>query len=168
MPKSAGQAGITTSQCFANVLERLLPGMNFRFLAFNWSELSKGDLSLLTTLAGIIIVFLVLIILTMVISLLGKRGASAANKAEKIPEPKKVPSFSPIQPVKADPPISKSVQASEDDTLIAVIAAAVHAFGESVGQTLAVKSVQRASARKPKDGRSAWAAAGVRENTRPF
>ncbi len=53
-----------------------------------------------------------------------------------------------------------------DDDLIAVIAAAVCALGESAGQKLAVKSVRQVNARR--QGRSVWAAAGVYENTRPF
>ena len=140
--------------------------MNFRFLAFNWSELSKGDLSVLTTLAGLIIVFAVLIVLTLVISLLNKMGASSNKPNKQVQEPK-APASAPKPPVQTAPPVSKSVQTTEDDSLIAVIAAAVHAFGESIGQKLAVKSVQRAASRKVKDGRSAWANAGIRENTRP-
>ena len=142
--------------------------MNFRFLAFNWSELSKGDLSVLTTLAGLIIVFAVLIVLTLVISLLNKVGAAASNKPDKQVQEPKAPDSAPKPPVQTAPPVSKSVQTTEDDSLIAVIAAAVHAFGESIGQKLAVKSVQRAASHNVKDGRSAWANAGVRENTRPF
>lgn len=142
--------------------------MNFRFLAFNWQDLSKGDLSVLTTLAGLIIVFGVLIILTLVISLLNKMGAASKNKPSKQDVEPKAPVSTPKPPVQTAPPVSKSVAAEEDGSLIAVIAAAVYAFGESIGQTLAIKSVQRASAQKSKTGRSAWASAGVRENTRPF
>ncbi|HOP09996.1 MAG TPA: OadG family protein [Oscillospiraceae bacterium] len=139
--------------------------MNFWFLAFNWSEMSKGELSLLTTLTGLIIVFAILIILTLVISLFGKIGAASAAKPGKKTD--KAADSNPKPPVKTAPPVSKSVQTTEDDSLIAVIAAAVHAFGESVGQKLAIKSVQRVP-RKSKDGRSAWANAGVRDNTRSF
>jgi len=139
--------------------------MNFMFLAFAWSEMSKGDLSLLTTMTGIIIVFSILIILTLVISLFGKIGSASGTKGDKTAN--KTAESGPKPPVKTAPPVSKSIQTAEDDSLIAVIAAAVHAFGESVGQKLAIKSVQRAP-RKSKDGRSAWATAGVRDNTRSF
>ena len=143
--------------------------MNFRFLAFNWSELSKGDLSVLTTLAGLIIVFAVLILLTLVISLLNKMGAASKNKSDKHDIEPSAPVATSKPPVQTAPPTGKFVAAEEEDgTLIAVIAAAVYAFGDSIGQTLAIKSVQRTSSQKGSDRRSAWANAGVRENTRPF
>jgi len=126
--------------------------------------MSKGDLSLLTTMTGLIIVFSILIILTLVISLFGKIGASSGNKQNKTT--KKASDSGQKPPAQTDPPVSKAVQAAEDDSLIAVIAAAVHAFGESVGQKLSVKSVR--ASRRTKDGRSAWASAGVHENTRSF
>lgn len=143
------------------------PDMNL-FLAFNWSELSKGDLSVLTTLAGLIIVFAVLILLTLVISLLNKMGAASKNKSDKHDIEPSVPVSTPQPSVQTAPPTGKFVAAEEDESLIAVIAAAVYAFGESIGQTLAIKSVQRVSSQKGRDRRSAWANAGVRENTRPF
>ncbi len=142
--------------------------MNFRFLAFNWQDLSKGDLSVLTTLAGLIIVFAILILLTLVISLLNKMGAASKNKSDKLDNEPSAPVSTPQPSVQTAPPVGKFIAAEEDESLIAVIAAAVYAFGESIGQTLAIKSVQRAPAQKNKTGRSAWANAGVRENTRPF
>lgn len=142
--------------------------MNFRFLAFTWSELSKGDLAVLTTLAGLIIVFSVLILLTLVISLLNKIGSASNDKPSKPDHEPSSPASTPKPPVQTSPPVSKIVAADEDESLIAVIAAAVYAFGQSIGQTLAIKSVQRIPSQKSRDGRSAWANAGVRENTRPF
>lgn len=67
------------------------------------------------------------------------------------------------EPAVESAPISSAAPAAGDDDLIAVIAAAVYAFGESTGKTLAVRSIRRA-----KDRRPVWASTGVYENTRPF
>ncbi|HNX15407.1 MAG TPA: hypothetical protein PK854_11125 [Oscillospiraceae bacterium] len=68
------------------------------------------------------------------------------------------------EPAVESAPVSPIVSAAgEGDELIAVIAAAVYAFGESTGKTLAIRSVRRIQDRRP-----VWASAGVYENTRPF
>ena len=47
--------------------------------------------------------------------------------------------------------------------MVAVIAAAIAAMGAASGKRLALRSVRTA-----KGSRSAWASAGIADNTRPF
>jgi len=121
-------------------------------------KISLAD-TMLVTVTGISIVFFVLILLVFVMYLFGKAaspgGKKTAKKAEKTVAAEQKPS--------SPPPVAPSVPAGEDEgELIAVIAAAVQALGEATGKRYAVRGI------RPSGARSAWAAAGIYENTRPF
>lgn len=112
-------------------------------------------------LAGFIVVFTVLILLILIVTLYSKIVTSVQKAGEKKKEKKKVivkaeviePSPAPAVPEKDDDEIPGEI--------IAVIAAAVDAmYGETPHK---IRSV-----RKSRSSRSAWAKAGVLENTRPF
>ncbi len=120
-------------------------------------KISLAD-TMLVTVTGISIVFFVLILLVFIMYLFGKAASSGgkktAKKAEKTVAAEQKPS---------SPKVVLSVPAGEDEgELIAVIAAAVQALGESTGKRYAVRGI------RPSLTRSAWAAAGIYENTRPF
>lgn len=128
----------------------------------------KTQIAISTTLTGIAIVFGVLILLTFIISLFGKVMQAVNNrgekkKAKKEAEPVKVEAEPDTVAVIKAPPAATS---ADDDELLAVIAAAVYAYGQSSGKQYAVKSVRRAE--RGRNGRSAWAAAGVSDNVRTF
>ena len=117
-------------------------------------QISLSD-TMLVTVTGIAIVFTVLIVLVAVMSLFGKVVSSSSKK------PEKVAKETPDKPVVKAPSLPVA-QNEDEDEIIAVIAAAVVAFSQSAGKQYAVRSIRRSS------GRSAWASAGVYENTRPF
>lgn len=120
-------------------------------------KISLAD-TMLVTVTGIAIVFIVLILLVFVMYLFGKIATSGGKKGVKQQEKP-----NPAQQITAPPPAATSNLADgEDDELIAVIAAAVQAIGEGSGKRYAVRSI------RPALSRSAWASAGIYENTRPF
>lgn len=118
--------------------------MNFYLAA---SSLIRSELALLTVSPYVFVGIGVLAVLLLAFAFKNKKSNSAEPAIESVT-------------------ISSAAPAAGDDDLIAVIAAAVYAFGESAGQKLTVKSIRQVTARK--EGRSVWASAGVYENTRPF
>lgn len=118
-----------------------------------------GDAGM-TVLIGVVVVFAVLILLTaifkafgMTFELLGKRKSTP--KAEK-PTPPAAPKAAPVAPV------APVVDDGISEEVVAAIMAAVSCMAPQ-GTTYRVRSIGRV-----KGERSAWAAAGVAEATRPF
>ena len=115
-----------------------------------------------TVVTGLVVVFLILILLVIILWAMGKvmnikKKPKESQKAETAP----TPAFVPV-PI---PPAAAEEEYDEDDSeIIAVIAAAVAAYGEAEGKQYKIASVRR----KEKAVRSSWGAAGVAENTRPF
>lgn len=115
------------------------------------------------TLTGILVVFLILAILIFFFWLLGtlfkavdkskkkKQEAAAAAKAQEV-----------VQKVVEEPAVEE-IDEVDDGELIAVISAAIAAYTDDEGFT--IKSVRK---HEGKRARSAWSAAGITENTRPF
>ncbi len=106
------------------------------------------------------VVFLILILLVIVLWALGKvmnikpkPKKAAQSEAQKAAVPAPVPV-----------PVPEVVEDEDEDEIIAVIAAAIAAYGESEGKQYRIASVKR----KEKAVRSNWGAAGIAENTRPF
>ena len=128
----------------------------------------KGIESAKVILTGFVVVFAVLLLLILIIKLYGliiekAQGAAENRKKKKLKESSEVPktSSAPVQPAKV---IAKapSVDSGISDEVVAVISAAVSTmYGSSQG--VRVKSIKKSDT-----GRSAWANAGVLENTRPF
>ena len=122
------------------------------------------DMMWSTLVTGLVVVFLILILLVIVLWALGKimnikRKPKAASKVE--------PQQAAVSvPVPVPTPMPEDIQDVEEDDseIIAVIAAAIAAYGESEGKQYRIASVKR----KEKAVRSNWSAAGIAENTRPF
>ena len=114
------------------------------------------------TLTGVLVVFVILAILIFFFMLLGAIFKSIDNNKKKKAEAKTAEASKASENVKA---VVEEVSADEasDDELIAVISAAVAAYTDGEGFT--IKSVRK---REGKRARSAWSAAGITENTRPF
>ncbi len=116
----------------------------------------------MTVVIGISVVLATLLVLTAIFYLFG-------FVMDKINQPKKSKTAAPAKaeaPVKATPTAPAKapvVQSGIPGEVVAAIAAAV-AMMAPEGKRYAVKSVSR----KDAGGRSAWAAAGVADNTRPF
>lgn len=108
-------------------------------------------------LTGVAIVFGMLILFVLIFSMFGlfsKKG-DTAPKAEK-KAPVKV-----AQPAVVAAP---APTASEDDDIIAVIAAAVYSMYEGTGKKAIIRSIKPAA----NVGRSAWATAGIMNNIKSF
>lgn len=105
---------------------------------------------------GLVVVFAVLLLLTFVFWLFGKivGGGNENPSAPAIPKPVK----------KAPAPVPQPVTDGVPDEVVAVIAAAVAAMSDGTTQ-YAIRRIRPASVGAT---RSAWAAAGLADNTRPF
>lgn len=115
-----------------------------------------------TVVTGLVVVFIILILLVIILWVLGKVmnikiKPKESEKAAAAPAPAAVP-----VPAPANAPEEEYEE--DDGEIIAVIAAAVAAYGEAEGKQYKIASVRR----KEKAVRSSWGAAGVAENTRPF
>lgn len=108
-------------------------------------------------ITGLTVVFLGLIILILFVWAFGKiftrkKSEPAQTKPAAVPKPAA--------------PVAQKPKADENqDEVIAVIAAAVAAMGESEGKNYKLKSVK---AVKNKPSRSAWSMAGIQNDTTPF
>ncbi len=105
-------------------------------------------------ISGLVIVFVALILLIIAVWLMGKvfnavKASPPKGKTPAAPEPKKASS-----PAVQD-------HSSNEDEVIAVIAAAVAAIAEESGTQLKIKSIKRVRT-------NAWAYAAANESTRSF
>lgn len=120
-------------------------------------------------LTGFVVVFAVLLLLILIIKLYStivqKAQQSGKKKKEKvkIKIKEEIPSVS--TPAAAPAVSTLSVQSAQDgvtDEVVAVISAAVATMYGSSGKAR-IKSIKKSDT-----GRSAWANAGILDNTRPF
>ncbi len=136
--------------------------MNTIKLAIDVSKLTTGELSAITTISGLVIVFAMLLLLVFMICIFGWISKAAKKEVSKEigkPEQKKEKKAQkPTQSVQ-----SPVVLSNDDEEIIAVISAAVAMMYEGAGKTAIVRSIRPAAS-----SRSAWAAAGVRDNVRAF
>lgn len=141
--------------------------MNFSNLAVlaNTAELSlaeKGIASAKVVLTGFVVVFSVLVLLIFIIKLYGSivtiAQQSGKKKKKVVEKQKDLPTS--LRPVKAvSVPVTKDGVSEE---VVAVISAAVAAMYGSP-EKARIKSIKKSNV-----GRSAWANAGLLDNTRPF
>lgn len=113
------------------------------------------------TLTGILVVFLILAILIFFFWLLGTIFKAVDKSKKNKQEAAKAQAQESVQ--KATPVVEETVPEENDDELIAVISAAIAAYSDDEGFT--IKSVRKHDGKR---ARSAWSAAGISENTRPF
>ncbi len=118
------------------------------------------QLSITVLLAGLVIVFVMLVLLTYLI-----KGYSAAVKSflpkNGIPNKVEVPTaVQMIQPV--SPTVEKTASDGISEEVVAAISAAVYTMYGMEGAK--ITSIRRTA----QPARSAWATAGLLENTRPF
>lgn len=117
-------------------------------------------------LTGFVVVFAMLFLLILIIKLYSaiiagaqKTADKKMRKKEKILEPLKGEAIQPPKAAYITPP---TVEDGIPEEVVAVIAAAVAASTAPSAKTR-IKSIKKANG-----GRSAWANAGVLDNTRPF
>ena len=122
------------------------------------------DLMWSTLITGLVVVFLILLILVAILWGMGKLLNIKIKK-----KPKAAQAAAPAAPIKVAP-APAPVEAEEeyydedDSEIIAVIAAAIAAYGEAEGKQYRIASVRK----RDRSQRSSWSAAGISENTRPF
>lgn len=119
-----------------------------------------------TVVTGLVVVFLILILLVIILWALGKVmniQRKPKIKAAEAPAPAFVPVPVPM-PTDVAAAAAEEEYEEDDSEIIAVIAAAIAAYGEAEGKQYKIASVKR----KEKALRSSWGAAGIAENTRPF
>lgn len=119
------------------------------------------DMMWSTLVTGITVVFLILILLVFILWAMGK-VLNMKKKPRYTPAKAAVPVQAAPMPVVSEPEIEEYDE--DDGEIIAVIAAAIAAYGEADGKQYRIASVKR----KEKSLRSNWSAAGISENTRPF
>lgn len=115
-------------------------------------------------ITGITVVFIGLVLLVVILLLFGLISKAKRKSADKKAELKNTgktadTSISKVEPVKPTLEIEDNIE----EEIVAVITAAIAHMSEKSGKRLALKSIKTA---KPQ--RTAWAAAGLMDNTRPF
>ena len=121
------------------------------------------DIMWSTLITGLIVVFLILVILVAFLWAMGKLLNLNIKKKPKAAKAAPTPAPAPAPAAPAPMPVEE--YADEDDSeIIAVIAAAIAAYGERDGKQYRIASVKR----QDRSQRSSWSAAGISENTRPF
>lgn len=141
--------------------------MNFSDIAFlaKTAELSlaeKGIASAKVVLTGFVVVFAVLVLLIFIIKVYGgivTKVQQTGKKKKKLVEEQTAVSV-PAKPVAAAP--APVVQDGVSEEVVAVISAAVATMYGSP-EKARIKSIKKSGG-----GRSAWANAGLLDNTRPF
>lgn len=139
--------------------------MNFSDFAVlaNTAELSlaeKGIASAKVVLTGFVVVFAVLILLIFIIKIYGGIVTKAQQSGKKKVVEKEKATPVPAKPVSSVP--APAVQDGVNEEVVAVISAAVATMYGSP-EKARIKSIKKSSG-----GRSAWANAGLLDNTRPF
>lgn len=126
----------------------------------------KGIASAKVILTGFVVVFAVLILLILIIKLYStivqKAQQGGKKKKEKIKVKEDTPSVSAPAAAPVAASLAPSVQDGVTDEVVAVISAAVATMYGSSGKAR-IKSIKKSNS-----GRSAWANAGILDNTRPF
>lgn len=139
-----------------------------QIVAADLSFADKGIASAKVILTGFVVVFAVLFLLIGVIKfysfLIGKAQDASGNRKKKEEIPPRTVNAESVTP-KAAVPVSVAQMPSAEEGIpqevIAVISAAVASmYGKA--DRAKIKSIKKAG------GRSAWANAGVLDNTRPF
>lgn len=126
----------------------------------------KGIASAKVILTGFVVVFAVLILLILIIKLYStivqKAQQGGKKKKEKIKVKEDTPSVSAPAAAPVAASLAPSVQDGVTDEVVVVISAAVATMYGSSGKAR-IKSIKKSNS-----GRSAWANAGILDNTRPF
>ena len=126
------------------------------------------DLMWSTLITGLVVVFLILVILVAILWGMGKLLNLKIQKKPKAAKAAPAPAPAPAPTAPAPAPVQTAETEEdfdEDDSeIIAVIAAAIAAYGEAEGKEYRIASVRKRDVPR----RSNWSAAGISENTRPF
>jgi len=126
-------------------------------VAGNWGLIGS------TVVTGIVIVFLILAILIFFLWAMGKIFQGIENSKRKKAE-QKAAQVTETAPAPVVQPEIEEVYEDDDDEIIAVISAAIAAYGEAEGKQYRICGIKK----REKSQRSGWSAAGIAENMRSF
>lgn len=129
-------------------------------VAGNWGLIGS------TVVSGMVIVFAILGILIFFLWALGKIFQSIDNSNKKKAE-QKAAETAASAPVPSSAPSDEVYEEDfedDDDEIIAVISAAIAAYGEAEGKQYKIMGVKK----REKSQRPSWGAAGISENMRGF
>lgn len=122
----------------------------------------KGIASAKVVLTGFIVVFAMLILLIFIIKIYGAIVQKAQGAGKKSKEKKAETVAETPAPVAAVPVAPAQTDGVSDEVVAVISAAVATMYGSS--DKARIKSIKKSS----DGGRSAWARAGVLDNTRPF
>ncbi len=144
-------------------------GLSMSGGAVNWEgglRAAGWGAALTVVLVGLLVVFFVLLLLVLAVTLFGKIGEAAHNRAAR-PRAKTVSSVPPAAAAPAFKPAASPAPVPAPsgipNEVVAAIMAAISCMTAGSGKSYRIKRI-----RKTADPRSLWSAAGVQENTRPF
>lgn len=128
-------------------------------VAGNWGLIGS------TVVTGIVIVFLILAILIFFLWAMGKifQGIENSKKKKKEQQSAQV-APTPVPVVQSVADTIDEEYEEDDDEIIAVISAAIAAYGEAEGKQYRICGVKK----REKSQRSGWSTAGIAENMRGF
>ncbi len=139
-----------------------MPQTNFP----DWSGVDTAAL----VISGLLVVFAALCVIILFIWIMGKIMNAVNKKSEKaepaVKSEKKPAAPAPVPAAaKVSAPAAALAEDGISDEVVVAISAAISAMMLSQGnhKPFAIRSIKRV-----RDGRSAWNAAGVADNTRPF
>ena len=126
------------------------------------------EVGAITTITGIVLVFAMLLFLVFVLWLFGVVAKAATKSAEKKAMKAKVDLSKQISEEAPKTDVNEVVSSSSADDgisgeVVAAIAAAISVMYSGTGKKPVIKSVKKSGSR-----RSAWASAGIADNTRSF
>lgn len=128
-------------------------------VAGNWGLIGS------TVVTGVSIVFLILAILIFFLLVMGKIFQGIENSKKKKKEQQSAQTVpAPVAAVQSVADTIDEEYEEDDDEIIAVISAAIAAYGEAEGKQYRICGVKK----REKSQRSGWSAAGIAENMRGF
>lgn len=133
------------------------------------AEMSLLELGINVTITGIVIVFAMLILLVGILILFGKISEAAQNASAKKAEKVRAAAIAAMATQDSDSVEEKTVAAVVQDSnglseeVVAVISAAVATMYMGSNKNPVIKAIKKSAGR-----RSAWANAGIADNTRAF
>ena len=120
------------------------------------------NLAVNVTVTGIVLVFLMLLLLVLILYIFGAISVGITKSKDKKASIVKAKAYADMISNTDSKPIS-TAQPEDSDEIIAVISAAVSALYSGKKVKPVIKSIKKSSTR-----RSAWANAGISDNTKAF
>ncbi len=130
-------------------------------------QMSTFELGLNVTVTGVALVFSMLVLLVAILILFGKISVTLQNAADKKSAKARAAALEAMSSDESDSDKTVAAVISDNDGLseevVAVISAAIATMYMGTGKKPVIKAIKKSTGR-----RSAWANAGISDNTRAF